>query len=159
MFFQQRPTRFGFSYRVMTADAYRLHLVYNATVDTSEYVYDQDEVTGFRWDFSCLPISVPDSKKSAHIILDGTVAYSWAMEAVEDILYGTDEDPPRLPLPEELWQIIEDNSILVIIDHGDGTWTASGPEHVVDMLDATTFQISWPSAIYLDADTYTVSSL
>jgi hypothetical protein len=81
------------------------------------------------------------------------------MEALEDVLYGTDDESPRLPSPEEVFEIFEENAILRIIDNGDGTWTAIGPDSAIEMLDSETFEITWPSAVYIDADTYTISSL
>jgi hypothetical protein len=48
---------------------------------------------------------------------------------------------------------------IIIIDHGDGTWTAESPrEEDIIMLDETTFQITSETAIYLDEFTYEISS-
>lgn len=49
--------------------------------------------------------------------------------------------------------------LLAITYLGNDVWTAedAGGEYIT-MLDATTFEITSPSAVYLDADTYTISS-
>lgn len=159
IFARRNPERFGFSYRTMTSTHYRLHLVYNASLKSSEYTYQNNDVTGFKWDFGCVPIPVPGMKRTAHLVIETAIAYSWVVEAVEDILYGTDEEEPRLPLPQEIVDLFESLAILRIIDNGDGTWTAIGPDSAIEMLDIETFQITWPSAVYLTADTYTISSL
>ena len=75
------------------------------------------------------------------------------------MLYGTNFTEPRMPSVSEIIEMFEAHSIMQIIDHGDGTWTAIGPESAIVMLDSTTFQITWPTAIYIDDVTYTISSL
>lgn len=152
---QRRPRSFGLSYR----DRTRVHLVYNALISPGGHSYKHSEVDPFSWDFTAKPVTVPGAGRSAHIIIETATAYSWTLAALEDVLYGSESTDAHLPLPEEVFQIFEDNSILQIIDHGDGSWTAIGPDDVVQMLDETSFQISWPSAVYIDADSYTIHSL
>jgi hypothetical protein len=65
----------------------------------------------------------------------------------------------RLPTPEELLGIFERTALLQVVDNGDGTFTVTGPDEAIQMLDPTTFQIAWPSAVYLDAESYSLSSL
>ena len=156
---QRRPKPVGMSYRTMTKNHYRLHLVYNILLAPSAFVHQQTVVETYSWNFTTLPIDIPGAKRSAHLVIETSIAYSWIVELLEDILYGTEGDAPRLPLPEEIVDLFETNAILQIIDHGDGTWSAIGPDSVVYMLDAETFEISWPSAIFIDADSYTVSTL
>jgi hypothetical protein len=159
VFGRRITSTFGMSYRVMTATGYKLHLVYNVLLKPSSYVHKQAEVQTFNWDFSTTPVAVPQAKPTSHLVIDTSIAYSWTVEVLENILYGTDTESARLPLPEEIFEVFEENAILQIIDNGDGTWTAIGPDSVITMLDSDTFQIAWPSAVYIDADTYTISSL
>jgi len=167
---QQRRKPFGLSYRTrigndISADyAYKIHLVYNAlamptTVDSSTLKTDGLDGTPFSWGISTTPVPIPGAKPAAHLIIDASIAYPEAIQAVEDVLYGSIDGDARLPDPEELLDLFEQHAILVIIDHGDGTWTAIGPDEAIDMPDADTFQITWPSAVYLDSDTYQISSL
>jgi len=143
----------------MTKTHYRLHLVYNVLFSPEGFSHEQSPVTSHSWGFTTLPIDIPGAKRSAHLIVETSIAYSWVIEILEDILYGTEGNAPRLPLPEEIVDIFETNAILQIIDNGDGTWTAIGPDSVVYLTDPDTFEISWPSAVYIDADSYTVSTL
>jgi len=92
-------------------------------------------------------------------VVSADTAYSSAVSDLEDVLYGTATSDPHLPTPDEVLAIFEANSILQIIDNGDGTWTAIGPDDAITMLDANTFQIDWPSAVYIDANFYTIHSL
>lgn len=171
LFSTMQPRKpFGMTYRTIVGNGsdtgdygYKIHIVYNAmatpTDQTFKTVADRPNLTNFTWDISTTPELVPEAKKSAHLVIDTTKAYDWAVTALENILYGTDTQDPRLPLPAEIIQLFEDNSILQITDNGDGTWTASGPDSVVSMLNATEFQIAWPSAVMLDINTYNVTSL
>lgn len=156
---QRRAKVFGLSYRVTTDDSYKIHIVYNVMIMPSAMSRQQGEVEHFSWDFTTLPISIPDGLKSAHFIVDASIANAQTMTALEDILYGTSEETARLPFPGEILDLFEENAILRVIDNGDGTFTVIGPDSAIQMLDPTTFQITWPSALYIDAVSYHISSL
>jgi len=161
---------FGFSYRTMLGDdilgmgrGYKIHLVYNASAEPSESelktLNDSIEPLIFTWQVTTVPTPIELNRASAHIFIDSTKAYAWAISELEDILYGTDTIEPRLPSITEVLGIFENASILKITDHGDGSWTAEGPAEAITMLDATTFQIDWPSAVFIDEESYIISSL
>lgn len=165
----QNRDAFNFSYRSLIGSdvdgishGYLIHLVYNALAAPTTSAYKTEststEVAMFSWQISTRPIAIKDTYGS-HLIIDTRVAYPWAVEALEGILYGNDISPPTLPSPEYIIDLFEDASILKITDHGDGSWTAEGPDDVVKMLDATSFEISWPTAVYIDDETYQLSSL
>lgn len=165
---QERPT-FGLSYRTGLGNdlegldlGYKIHIVYNALAEPSDVDYisvgDSDDLVTFSWDITTTPIAI-DGVQSAHLIIDTTKTYPETIAILEDILYGSDGVEPRLPTPEEVLDIFQENSMLKITDNGDGTFTAEGPDHIVEMLDGTTFQIHSPSAVYIDGSMYKVSSL
>lgn len=154
----RRPKPFHLSYRIRTAASYKIHLVYNVGLTPTKHDYIQTEPSTFSWDFTTLPVAIPNARPSAHLIIDPTMAYPSTIQDLEDVLYGAAFSIPRMPTPAEVFDIFEANSIVRIIDHGDGTWTATGPDNVISMLDATTFQIDWPSAVYVDNETYTIHS-
>lgn len=155
---QRTPGIFGLSYQTLKDDSYVIHLVYNVLISPSPTVRDQDEIEEFGWSFTTTPVAVPGEMKTAHILVDGTIAHRQQMDALETILYGTDDQPARLPLPEEVIDIFEDNVILQVIDHGDGTYSVIGPDEVILMIAPDTFQITWPSAIFIDAVSFEISS-
>lgn len=152
---QRRQRGFGLSYRVKD----KIHLVYNILVSPSSFNAQQDSVDPFSWNFTTMAVLVPGGRKSAHLVVDTAQAYSWTVAALEDVLYGSESSTPRLPLPKEVLDIFDVNSILKVTDNGDGSFTVEGPDDVIQMLDPTTFQITWPSAVYIDEDSYTLSSL
>jgi len=119
---------------------------------------DSTDTSPFSWNISTVPIKMGDVS-SAHLIIDPRFAYPWVIQELEDLLYGSSGNNPYLPPPEEILDLFEDASILKITDHGDGTWTAEGPDEAIRMLDSTTFEITWPSAVYIDSTTYRISSL
>lgn len=158
----------GFSYRTMISDGYsnegfKLHLVYNALFlvgDISRSTLNaQSETAAFTWEVTTRPNILAGSLPSAHLVIDSRTTHPWVLSSVEELIYGSDTETPRLPKPQELMEIYEAGSILRITDHGDGTWTAEGPDEVVKLLDPSTFLIDWPSAVYIGSDTYTVSSM
>jgi hypothetical protein len=156
---QRSLKSFGFSYRISTAKSSKIHLVYNARFSPGGTAHKQSEVDLISWDFTTLAIPIPEVAMSAHLIVDADVAYSETVQALEDILYGSDSISARFPSPEEVLEVFEEHSILRVIDHGDGTFTITGPDEAIQMLSSTTWQITWPSAIYIDAVTYSISSL
>ena len=171
---QQRRKSFGLSYRTRIGNdisgidhGYKLHIVYNAQANPTSKDYksmgDSTEASTFSWDISTRPMKFQDAsfgtRYGAHLILDSTVVYPWAMQAVENVLYGTDDLDPSLPSPQALLDLFVDNALLQITDNGDGTWTAVGPDEAITMLNPDTFQINWPSAVLIDNNTYTISSL
>lgn len=154
---------FNLSYRTMRGNEdYRIHLVYNATaspsVNTWETLSDNPTASSFKWDVVAVPEEVVGHGPTAHIYVDTTEAWPATVAALEDFLYGTDTTAPAFPTIQQLLDIFEANATMVIVDNGDGTWTASGPDDMVYMLDANTFQINAPTAIPIDSDFFTVST-
>lgn len=150
---------FGFSYRVTKPNGHLIHLVYNVTISPGGNSWGQSDISTFTWNFTTKPMTVPNGRLSAHLIVDTTKAYVTTVEEFESVIYGSDSLAARLPTPSEVLEIFEANSIVRVIDHGDGTYTVTGPDAVIHMLDATSYSIDWPSAVMIDSDTYTLSSL
>lgn len=167
---QQRRKPFGFSYRTQIGNddqgptfGYKIHIVYNALATPSEKAYvsmnDEPEAIPFSWRITTTPVPVQGASYSAHLVIDTKTTWPWVVEAVEKLLYGSEDTPPVLPTPQELIDLFIDNALLKITDHGDGTWTAEGPDEAITMLNSTEFQISWPSVEMIDDDSFTISSL
>jgi hypothetical protein len=157
VFMQRRPKSFGFSYQVKTRDSYKIHLVYNAMLTPSNFTYEYEKVDIFSWEFETLPEKIPGGKNSAHLFIDPTMAYPSAVQQLEDILYGSEIETPRLPYPAEVFAIFEDNALVKVVDNGDGTFSVTGPAEAIQ-ISGDTFQLSWPSVINIDEATYSVSS-
>jgi len=171
---QQKRKPFGLSYRTRIGNdikgtdlGYKLHVIYNAQANPSQKSYasmgDSTEASTFSWDISTRPMKFQNAafgvKYGAHLVLDSRFVYPWAMAAIEAVLYGDAFTAPALPAPQDLLDLFVDNALLQVTDNHDGTWTATGPDEAITMLDATTFQINWPSMVMIDEDSYNASSL
>lgn len=117
---QQHRKPFGFSYRTIMGNdtlgqefGYKLHLIYGCMLSPSEKAYetinDSPEAMALSWDFTTIPVPVPGMKPTAHICIDSTKADKARMADLEKILYGTDEQDPRMPSPEEVMAIFTTN--------------------------------------------------
>lgn len=160
VFTARRPKPFGLSYRIQTGRSYKLHLVYNVLVAPSPVTREhEDEVNPFQWGFSTTPVLVTEGQMGAHLVVDVENAYPWTVEALENTLYGTDVSQPSLPSPLEVFALFEANSLLIVTDNGDGTYSVTGPDDAILMLDADTFEISWPSAQLASEGRFTIYSL
>ena len=56
----------------------------------------------FSWEVTTTPVSVTGLKPTASITIDSTKADKTKLAALEDILYGGEENEARLPLPDEV---------------------------------------------------------
>lgn len=110
---QQNRKPFGMCYRTkigndVESDAYgyKLHLIYGALASPSEKAYstinDSSEATTFSWELSTTPVNVKGSKPTALLTIDSTKANAEKLAALEAILYGSETEEARLPLPDEI---------------------------------------------------------
>lgn len=114
---QQPRKTFGLSYRTTlgndvdsNAYGYKLHLVYGALASPSEKAYatinDSPEAITFSWEFSTTPVNVDGFKPTANIVIDSTKVKAENLANLEKILYGDTDVEARLPLPDEVAQIM-----------------------------------------------------
>lgn len=116
---QQNRKPFGFTYRTLigndtegTEHGYKLHLVYNGKASPSdkehESINENPELMEFSWDVSTTPVPFTKTiegktlKPTSHIEIDSTKVDATKLAALEDILYGSETDEPRLPTPDEV---------------------------------------------------------
>lgn len=114
---QQARQSFGMCYRttvgndiVNNAYGYKLHIIYGAVASPSEKAYatinDSPEAITFSWEFSTTPVNVTGFKPTATVVIDSTKVDAQKLKALEDLLYGTDDAEPKLPLPDEIASIL-----------------------------------------------------
>ncbi len=165
----QRRVPFGLSYRTKVGNdldgsdhAYKIHLIYNALAEpasrSNSTIDEALAPTNFSWNLSTRAPAIADFRRTAHFIVDSRTAAPEALQDIESILYGTDELGARLPSIEEILEIFTNAAVFVVTDNGDGTFTVTGPDILFEMLSEDTFQITSPTAIVIDDDTYTLSS-
>lgn len=166
----QPQGKFGLSYQTKFGNeiegielGYKIHLLYNLTALPSQKTYQtlgaENTPLEFEWTITGIPEEIENNRPTVHIIFDSTRLDPWLLEDLEGILYGDEDSDAYLPPLKGLATWVRKWDRLIITDHGDGTWTAESPrEEDIIMLDETTFQITSDTAIYLDPDTYTISS-
>lgn len=166
---RQKHKPFNLSYRTMignddTSDyGYKIHILYNVLASAStrahKSVNSSASLEEFSWSLTTLPPSaISGYARTSHVILDSRSFNPSFLSAIEDILYGNDTSSARLPSPAEIIDLIDTNNTLVVVDNGDGTYTMTAPMHELFMQDSSTFQLTWPTATFIDANSYTVSS-
>lgn len=118
---QQARKSFGFVYRTVVGNdvdgndhGHKYHLLYGCTASPSEKAYntinDSPEAIEFSWEITTTPVSVDGFKPTANITIDSTQFTTEDMKAklnaLLDIIYGTEEEDGRLPLPDEIITIL-----------------------------------------------------
>ena len=114
---QQARKTFGMCYRTvlgndtdMNDHGYKLHLIYGALAAPSEKAYatinDSPEAITFSWEVTTTPVNVTGHKPTACVTIDSTKVDAEKLAALEDILYGSESEEARLPLPDEIAQLM-----------------------------------------------------
>lgn len=154
--------RFGLSYRTQSSDGDKLHIIYNALVRPNNRSWSSltnvSNPSIFIWDIQASSVNVPGARPTSHLIVDTATAKPELIQLIEEWLYGTDLDDPRLPDPEEIVDVFEAATTLRITQNEDGTWTATGPDDIVVIDPDGSFQITAPTAHFLDVDLFVVDS-
>lgn len=119
---QQTRRGFGFSYRTMigndavgTEYGYKIHLIYGAMAAPSEKanntINENPEAGSMSWEVSTTPVNVTGAKPTAHLIIDSRTVDRAKLSAFEDIIYGTEEEEARLPLPDEVKTLLTPSGV------------------------------------------------
>jgi hypothetical protein len=157
-FFVTPRSLFGFSYRTKTSTSYKIHLVYNALAHLSGQKHAHDDSSPISLDISTIPVPIIYAKPSAHLVLDAASAYPPALVKFESVIYGDDSVDARLPLPDEVFDIFDVYALYKIVDNGDGTYTMDAPDEIFAWLDASTVDVNWPNAVFVDDESYIIRS-
>ena len=114
---QQVRKTFGLCYRTTLGNdvdgngfGYKLHIIYGALAAPSEKAYstinDSPEAITFSWEVSTTPVNVTGYKPTACLTIDSTKVDKDKLAALEEILYGSESAEPRLPLPDEIAELM-----------------------------------------------------
>lgn len=118
---QQTRKVFGLSYRTLIGNdvdaqdhGYKIHIVYGAQASPSQRnhntVNDSPEPTAMSWDATTTPVEIPGAKPAAHLIVDSTKTDKDKLAALEKILYGSEEEESRLPMPAEIIELMKNGA-------------------------------------------------
>lgn len=115
---QQSRKTFGLAYRSIVGNdlqgndyAYKLHLIYGATASPSEKQYstvnDSPEAGTFSFELTTTPIAVQGYKNTASLTIDTSLfTDKTKITALENKLFGTEQDEPELPTPAEVFDLL-----------------------------------------------------
>ena len=58
------------------------------------------------WELTTTPVAVEGKRPTAHLEIVSTDLEKEKLKKLEDILYGTESEPARMPLPDEIKSIL-----------------------------------------------------
>ena len=132
MFATAQPRKtFGLSYRSKVGNdvdgvdhGYKLHVVYNvragATGVGHTTIAESVTANDFSWTLTATPVPIQGKKPTAHFIFDSRYTLPERLEALENRLYGNDDQEPRLPSIDEIYELFQAPVSLLVVDNGDG---------------------------------------
>ena len=115
---QQDRKMFGMSYVTTVGNdtegnnhGYKIHLIYGALASPSEKAYatinDSPEAITFSWEITTPPVAVSGFKPTASLVIDSTKVEPTKLTAIEKLLYGDTSTEPKLPMPDEIKDILD----------------------------------------------------
>ena len=115
---QQNRKGFGFCYRSTIGNdteynnyGYKLHIIYGLTAAPSERSYssvnDSPETATLSWEVSSTPVSVAGFKPTSIVTINSKKINPQALKEIEDALYGTESEEPKILLPDEIKAICD----------------------------------------------------
>lgn len=114
---QQDRKSFGLCYRTKIGNdidgsdhGYKIHLIYGCKASPSEKAYssvnDSPEALTLSWEISTTPVNVTGHKPTATLEIDSRNCDPTKLQKLEEILYGSASQEPRLPLPDEVKTLV-----------------------------------------------------
>ena len=115
---QQNRKGFGFCYRSTIGNdteynnyGYKLHIIYGLTASPSERSYstvnDSPEAATLSWEVSSTPVNVAGFKPTSIVTINSKKINPEALKEIEDALYGTVSEEPKILLPDEIKAICD----------------------------------------------------
>lgn len=90
---------------------YKLHIIYGALASPSEKSYstinESPEVDPMSWEFTTTPVAVTGHEPTSYICIDSTKVDASKLEALEAVLYGSDDKEASLPTPSEIAEMLK----------------------------------------------------
>ena len=114
---QQARKPFGLSYVTTLGNdllkeeyGYVIHLVYGCMASPSSRQYEtinkDPEAMKRSWELTTTPVAVEGKRPTAHLEIVSTDLEKEKLKKLEDILYGTESEAARMPLPDEIKSIL-----------------------------------------------------
>ena len=115
---QQTRKTFAFCYTTSLGNdtqgqdfGYKIHIIYGCKAKPSEKSYstinDSPEAVTFSWDVSTVPVPVEGMNPTATVVIDSTRVEASKLKLLEEVLYGSTVEEARLPLPDEIKELLK----------------------------------------------------
>ena len=115
---QQNRKTFGLCYRTTLGNdvkgneyGYKLHLIYGAKAAPSEKSYstinDSPEAITFSYEITTTPVNVTGHKPTASLTINSTKVDPTKLQQLEALLYGAESAEAKLPLPDEVINLLK----------------------------------------------------
>ena len=115
---QQNRKTFGLCYRTTLGNdvkgnefGYKLHLIYGAKASPSEKSYstinDSPEAITFSYEITTTPVNVTGHKPTASLTINSTKVDPTKLQQLEALLYGAESAEAKLPLPDEVINLLK----------------------------------------------------
>lgn len=115
---QQNRKAFGLCYKTILGNdtngndnGYKLHFIYGAKAAPTERGYttisDSPEPITLSWEITTTPVAVAGFKPTATLTVDSTKVEETKLNALLDVVYGSDDKEASLPLPDAILTIIK----------------------------------------------------
>lgn len=122
---QQNRASFGLSYvteigndtSTSDDDGQLIHLIYGATASPSDRQYqtinDSPEAITFSWEYETTPVNVTEEgiKPTSLITVNTLKADSDAVDALKEMLWGSESKEAQLPLPDDVLALFKDGGV------------------------------------------------
>ena len=170
LYYEQPPQSFNMSFQTRLSNdmdpelGYKIHILYNVLANPDIHTFDTYKKeslppTEFSWTLTGTPPMIGGYRPTVHVAIDSLDTPDYILEQIENILYGTATQDPRLPPIDELKGLFGALGALIIVDNGDGTWNAIDvSDDYITMTSSTSFRIDNADATYLDVTTYQIST-
>ena len=117
---QQNRKTFGLCYRTTLGNdvkgnefGYKLHLIYGAKAKKKKKSYstinDSPEAITFSYEITTTPVNVTGHKPTACLTINSTKVEAGKMQQLEALLYGAESTEAKLPLPDEVINLLKNN--------------------------------------------------
>lgn len=121
MIHQQKRVPFGICYRTLitndtasdTDDGYLIHIIWNATASPSEKnrqtINESPDAVTMSWEIDTTPINVSGYRPTAAMTISSLKADPTKLKTLEDTLYGSTTADAKLPLPDEIIEMMKES--------------------------------------------------
>lgn len=163
-FGEQMPASFGLCYRTRIGSTkhYKLHLLYNMTATpgavSRKTFANIPEPSLLSWKLQGAPMKTNGGRPTSHVVLDTRRIDKGVLRHIEEVLYGSDDNEPRLPSPNDLEFFFSDvNPVVVTLLAASGEYALWAPSFYMTVTDGV-FEFTGPTFEDFGDGTFSVES-